>query len=111
VLTPDSPYLQAEETYLDSHPHERHLQAFFDLIGQGDVDVAQEVLVNHALDVNAFHPSQGLTALHIAAKADDSRAIQMLLRNGADKTLKSRDGHGLTAHDLAGASPSAGLLA
>jgi hypothetical protein len=93
-------HIQAEELFMEAHPHERHLQTFFDLVDQGDVDDAEQVLVAHSLDINAFQPSQGVTALHVASEANDVAAVRMLLRHGANKTLKTRSG-GYTALELA----------
>ena len=43
-------------------------------------------------DVN-FQNSKGLTALHLVLKKNsDRRHVLMLLRHGADPTLRSRDG-------------------
>jgi ankyrin repeat protein len=51
-----------------------------------------ERMLHHGADVN-FQNSKGFTALHLALKNNsDRRHILMLLRHGADPTIRSRDG-------------------
>ena len=54
--------------------------------------VGAERMLHHGANVN-FQNSKGLTALHMALKKNsDRRHVEMLLRHGADPTLRSRDG-------------------
>jgi uncharacterized protein len=54
--------------------------------------VGAERMLHHGANVN-FQNSKGLTALHLVLKKNsDRRHVEMLLRYGADPTLRSRDG-------------------
>jgi ankyrin repeat protein len=102
---------QDEEDYLSAHPQEQHLQTFFDLIEQGDIDDAEKVLITQALNVNARQEANGPTALHLATGKNDSAAIQMLLRHGADKSVTLNGLISLEIATAVGASEAAELLA
>ena len=53
---------------------------------------AAERLLRHGANVN-FQNSKGLTALHLILKKNsDRRHVEMLLRYGADPTIKAKDG-------------------
>jgi ankyrin repeat protein len=53
---------------------------------------AAERLLHHGANVN-FQDSRGVTALHLVLKKDSApRHVEMLMRRGADPTLRSRDG-------------------
>lgn len=54
----------------------------------GDTDAVQE-LVNLGVDVNARHSVNGWTALHWACKQGYLDVAALLLKNGADKNLRS----------------------
>jgi ankyrin repeat protein len=54
--------------------------------------VGAERMLHHGANVN-FQNSKGLTALHLLLKKNsDRRYIELLLRHGADPTIKSRAG-------------------
>lgn len=54
--------------------------------------VRAERMLHHGANVN-FQNSKGLTALHLLLKKNsDRRYIELLLRHGADPTIKSRAG-------------------
>jgi ankyrin repeat protein len=71
---------------------------FFALLEQGDAAEAGALLDEHALDVDARREEGGPTALHVAAASGDAAAVQMLLRHGADRTLRFS---GMTPADVA----------
>jgi len=53
---------------------------------------AAERLLHHGANVN-FQSSKGVTALHLVLKKDSApRHVAMLLRHGADPTIRSKDG-------------------
>jgi ankyrin repeat protein len=54
--------------------------------------VGAERMLRHGANVN-FQNSKGLTALHLVLKKNtDRKHVLMLLRHGADPTIRSRDG-------------------
>ena len=54
--------------------------------------VAAERLLRQGANVN-FQNSKGLTTLHLVLKKNsDRKHVEMLLRHGADPTIKGRDG-------------------
>jgi uncharacterized protein len=54
--------------------------------------VGAERMLRHGANVN-FQNSKGLTALHLVLKKNsDRRHVEMLLRYGADPTIKAKDG-------------------
>jgi len=95
-----------EELYLLANPEIRRKDRFFSLVNQGDFAEAEVLLKGEDEDANGekINPnirSEGnnMTALHMAAVNDDAENVQMLLRYGADKNLKTTNGE--TALDLA----------
>ena len=53
---------------------------------------AAERLLHHGANVN-FQDSKGVTALHLVLKKDSAPPhVAMLMRHGADPTIKSKDG-------------------
>ncbi|XP_012232736.1 ankyrin repeat domain-containing protein 40-like [Linepithema humile] len=57
----------------------------------GNTDVLQD-LVDMGIDVNARQPDNGWTALHWACKKGYLDVAALLLKNGADKNLRSETG-------------------
>jgi ankyrin repeat protein len=103
--------VQEEQAALEADPAAARQRAFFELLAQGDAADAEELLLEHGLDVDARETLDGPTALHAAAARDDAPAVAMLLRHGADTGLKYG---GMTPADVAratGASALADLLA
>ena len=64
---------------------------------------------NGKMDPNVCNNSGRMTAMHMAALNDDVEGIQLLLKYGADKELKSEDGQ--TALDMAKAQNSKKVIA
>ena len=52
----------------------------------GSYDMA-DWLISRGADINATMPSSGWTAMHAAAKKGHRAIVELLLSNGADKTL------------------------
>ncbi|CED85430.1 Zinc finger, RING/FYVE/PHD-type [Phaffia rhodozyma] len=84
------------EIAFDSNPHLRRTEAFLSLMSQDDLETAEEMLRGEdgaePVDPNSTYEEGGLTALHVAAYNNNVRAIELLLRYGAQKDKRSNDG-------------------
>lgn len=67
-----------------------------------------ELLLRAGADVNEVHDTFRDTVLHIAAQKGNIDIIKLLIRQGADRSIKNRDGK--KASDLATSSESKALL-
>ncbi|KAF2278240.1 uncharacterized protein EI97DRAFT_456671 [Westerdykella ornata] len=72
--------------------------ASLSLMSQMEFDDAELFLkgedpgANGKLHPNVCYDSGGMTATHMAALNDDVKGVELLLKYGADKDLKSEDG-------------------
>lgn len=57
------------------------------------------MLLNNKANINILHKTSGETPLHYAAEYNSKEACEILLKNGADKTIKN--GAGKTAYEVA----------
>ncbi|KAL8287032.1 hypothetical protein RQP46_004038 [Phenoliferia psychrophenolica] len=81
-------------------PEERRIELFLALVSQADHDEAEAFLRGEdeagkgvPLDVNVVGEGDGgLTGLHIAAFNDDVEGVRMLLKYGARKDVRAKDG-------------------
>ncbi|KAL1916988.1 uncharacterized protein VTP21DRAFT_5185 [Calcarisporiella thermophila] len=69
---------------------------------------AVEVYIQSGVNINAAHKINGWTPLHWAAHRGNEAIVQLLLRNGADPSLKTSKGQ--TAADLAKSDAVMALL-
>lgn len=76
--------------------------AFFLAAENGSIDVL-DTLRNRGQDLNDTTVENGWTALHLAVEKDRPDAVEWLVKNGAEKEAKIRDGpeKGMTAKQLA----------
>lgn len=63
-------------------------------LGAGHLEFAR-LLLSRGAQVNLKAGMEGATALTVAVRAQDSAAVRLLLENGADATVRTREGKGL----------------
>lgn len=94
-----------EQAFLEANPDVARAQVFLSLMSQTDFIEAETLLKGEdgmregKLSPNVTYEYGGQTAMHMAAYNDDIEGIQLLLRYGADKSIKDESGQ--TALDCA----------
>jgi hypothetical protein len=94
-----------EQAFLEANPDVARAQVFLSLMSQMDFIEAEKLLKGEdgmgegKLSPNVTYEDGGQTAMHMAAYNDDIEGIQLLLRYGADKSIKDESGQ--TALDCA----------
>ena len=94
-----------EQAFMEANSDVERSQTFLSLMSQMDFTEAEKFLKgqdgmgDESLSPNVTYEVGGQTAMHMAAYNDDVEGVQLLLRYGADKSLKDETGQ--TALDCA----------
>jgi hypothetical protein len=87
--------------------------AYVVIQGEGDIRAREEVLaflVSKGLDLNRIRPDFGVRPLHASVLVNEPDEVQMLLRNGADASLRD-ERYNLTPLELAKKLQAEGKIA